>query len=119
MAPKTAPRPRPAPDVLPDSLPGKPEGDVLPDDLRRRDPPETPDSLPRIDENVALHGRPAQDGGVAQHPIHDEDLEDRDPQHYEAEIARAEEESWFEHPEGSAPPLERLTQDRKPPGEAE
>jgi hypothetical protein len=115
MAPRTAPKPRPAPDVLPDSLPGKDRGDALPDDFRRADQPETtPDSLPRIDENAPLNGRPSQDGGIAQHPIRDEDLEDRKPEDYVAEIAKAEEESWLEHPEGSAPPLDRLTQDRTP-----
>jgi len=85
MPPKTAPRPRPTPDVLPDSLPRKEQRDVLPDDLRRGDRPDTPpDSLPKVDKTE------------------------------EAEIAEAEEQSWQEHPEGSAPPLDRLTQDRKP-----
>lgn len=32
----------------------------------------------------------------------------------QAEIERVEEESVQEHPEGSAPPLDRVTQDRDP-----
>ena len=114
MAPRTAPKPRQTPDVLPNSLPPKIEPDVMPDDLRRRDPPETPDSLPRVDNDVTIAGSPSEDGGVAQHPIHDEDQEDMEPQDYEAEIDRAERETLAEHPEGSAPPLDRLTRERMP-----
>lgn len=94
MPPRTATTPRPAPDLLPDSLPGKDSPDVFSDDARRNNKPEmTPDSLPRADESLPLDSRRSQD---------------------ESEIARAEQETWFEHPEGSAPALDRLTQDRKP-----
>ena len=69
--------------------------DTLPDDLRRDDSASTPpDSLPPRD-NAAEARRPAgggfspaEDGGVAQHPIHDEDQEDRTPGDYEREIDR-------------------------------
>jgi hypothetical protein len=110
MPPKTAPLPRPAPDVLPRE--DKPE--IMPDDLRRRDQPETPDSLPPIDENISVEGRPSEDGENPDHPIHDEDQEDLEPQDYEEEIDEAERETLAEHPEGSAPPLDRLTQERGP-----
>jgi hypothetical protein len=70
--------------------------DALPDDLRRRDPPPTPpDSLPPRDEaregeQPAASGGfvPAEDGGVAQHPVHDSDQEDVEPSDYEREIDR-------------------------------
>jgi hypothetical protein len=118
MAPKTPSQKRPAPDLLPDSLPRKDRADVLPDDLRRTDQPDPPDSLPRVDEKISLGGRPAPDGGLAEHPIHDEDLDDRKPEDYEAEIAAADKQSWAEHPEGSAPPLDRLTKEHEPEGGA-
>jgi hypothetical protein len=61
------------------------EPDVLPDDLRRQDQPETtPDSLPRQGEPLVTDTRP--DGGVAQHPIHDDDQEDKGPSAYEREF---------------------------------
>ena len=37
-----------------------------------------------------------------------------EPQNYEAEIDEAERETLAEHPEGSAPPLDRLTRERTP-----
>jgi hypothetical protein len=58
----------------------------MPDAMRRRDQPEpdTPGTVPRSDENVKSGGiSPSEDGGVAQHPIHDYDLEDLDPEDYE------------------------------------
>jgi hypothetical protein len=69
--------------------------DALPDDLRRRDQRQTPpDSLTPRDE--AREGEeptgggftPAEDGGVAQHPVHDSDQEDSGPSDYEREIDR-------------------------------
>ena len=90
MPPRTPPEPRPAPDLLPDSLPGRTDSDVLPDGPARDSRPETtPDSLPRVDDNTPIEGRGSR-------------------------VVEAERESWFEHPEGSAPPLDRLTQDDKP-----
>jgi hypothetical protein len=76
--------------TAPDALPR----DLL-DDLRRRDQRQTPpDSLPPRDE--AREGEepagggftPAEDGGVAQHPVHDSDEEDSGPSDYEREIDR-------------------------------
>jgi hypothetical protein len=90
MGPKPAPERRDTGDTPPDSLPPI-ERDV-PEDLRRRDPPDVmpPDSLPRPDEDVRATGRHGSpDGGNDQHPVHDEDLEDRDPEDYERELATA------------------------------
>ena len=90
MGPKPAPERRDTREPPPDSLPRREQD--LPDDLRRRDPPDVmpPDSLPRPDEDVRADGRHGSpDGGNDQHPIHDEDLEDRDPQDYERELATA------------------------------
>jgi hypothetical protein len=58
----------------------------MPDAVRRRDQPETaaPGAVPRPDENVRLGGvSPPEDGGVAQHPVHDDDIEDLGPEDYE------------------------------------
>jgi len=85
MAPKPRPEKeprRPGPEITPDSLPDRPE--ILPDDMRRRDEPETPDSLPR-DEETAL----APDGGLPDHPIHDEPMDDLTPEDVEAMIDEA------------------------------
>jgi hypothetical protein len=80
-----APRPRRETQDVPDSLPKRDEGtDVMPDKVRRTDPSQTilPDSLPPTDDQPVEQA----DGGVAQHPIHDDDLEDRDPEDFEREI---------------------------------
>ena len=88
-----------------------------PASLPRRAPDVSPDSLPRVEDNLSIDGRPLTDGGAADHPIHDEDQEDLEPQDYEEEIDEVERESWAEHPDGSAPPLDRLTQERAPDSE--
>jgi len=71
--------------------------DAMPADDRRVDPaPTRPDDLPdvesgRIAEDVVAGGTtPRPDGGVDQHPIHDEDQEDATPSDYEREIDRLE-----------------------------
>jgi len=69
--------------------------DAVPADLRRTDPEATrPDDLPEVDaahmtEDAVGGGyTPKIDGGVAEHPVHDEDQEDRTPSDYEREIDR-------------------------------
>jgi hypothetical protein len=69
--------------------------DAMPADDRRTDPQATrPDDLPEIDggpmadDNVGGGTTPKPDGGVDQHPVHDEDQEDRTPSDYEREIDR-------------------------------
>src|SRR5215510_3086919 len=82
-------RRRQAPDLETNTLP------ELPDDLRRRDPPQTlPDSM-APDEEVAEEEDPVGggftpkvDGGNEQHPVHDEDQEDAGPDDYERQIDR-------------------------------
>ena len=96
MAPKPARRQRRTPDVLPDSLPRSDQPDVIgPDEVRRRDEPDVlPDSLPPRDKERTLEGQtPARDGGVAQHPIHDEDLEDLGPDDYQRQVDAIEEDA--------------------------
>jgi hypothetical protein len=69
--------------------------DAMPADLRRVDPPQTrPNELPEVErgrlaEDVIDGGTtPRIDGGVDQHPVHDEDQEDATPSDYEREIDR-------------------------------
>jgi hypothetical protein len=68
--------------------------DLLPDDLRRRDPPQTPPDSMAPDDEVAEEEpvgggfTPRIDGGNEQHPVHDEDQEDATPDDYEREIDR-------------------------------
>jgi cobalamin biosynthesis protein CobT len=59
-----------------------------------------------------LAGRVAPpDGGVREHPVHDDDLEDLGPEDYEEQIEKVEDQTLDEHPDGSAPPLDRLIKD--------
>jgi hypothetical protein len=63
---------------VPDSLPKDDDRtDVLPDKARGTDNPQSPPPAPE---------ETAPDGGLAQHPIHDDDLEDRDSADYERDI---------------------------------
>jgi hypothetical protein len=53
---------------------------------RRRDQPvpDAPASVPHPGEGIEPSGsRPPEDGGVEQHPIHDSDIEDLDPEDFE------------------------------------
>jgi hypothetical protein len=65
-----------------------------PDAVRRRDQPEpdAPGTVPRPGESIRTgRRRPSEDGGVAEHPVHDYDLEDLGPEDYERmtdEVAR-------------------------------
>jgi hypothetical protein len=76
------------PDLETNTSPGP-----LQDDLRRTDPPETPpDSIPptRVRDTKPAGGgfTPKEDGGVDQHPVHDDDQEDATPADFEEAIAR-------------------------------
>jgi hypothetical protein len=69
--------------------------DAMPADDRRTDPQATrPDDLPEVDggliadDTVGGGTTPKIDGGIDQHPVHDEDQEDRTPSDYEREIDR-------------------------------
>jgi len=56
------------------------------DDLRRRDQPapDAPATVPHPEDGIEPGGsRPPEDGGVAQHPVHDSDIEDLGPEDYE------------------------------------
>jgi hypothetical protein len=55
--------------------------DVLLDKMQRADKPQTPSESPSPTPDEA-----APDGGLAQHPIHDDDLEDRDSEDYERDM---------------------------------
>ena len=64
--------------------PNEPE---MPDEARRRDQPvpDAPATVPAPGEEEMAPGvlTPAEDGGVAQHPVHDSDIEDLDSEDYE------------------------------------
>jgi hypothetical protein len=77
-----AQKPNRAPRDVPDSLPKDDDRtDVLPDKARRIDNPQAPPDSPAPEP-----GETAPDGGSAQHPIHDDDLEDRDSADFERDI---------------------------------
>jgi hypothetical protein len=83
-----AARPRSAQRNVPDSpLSRDRDEDMAPDDVRRTDRSLliAPDSLPPAEDETS------PDGGVAQHPIHDDDLEDLGPEDFEDEIDEIEE----------------------------
>jgi hypothetical protein len=81
------------PDLETNTPPDVPAQDLAAD-VKRKDQPEMPpDSLPPRDESgekLAVGGgfTPAEDGGVEQHPLHDDDQEDRTPSDYERELDR-------------------------------
>ncbi len=82
MAPK---RDR-APQDVPNSLPKDARTDVLPDTARAAPGPQSsPESPASTAEEIA------PDGGAADHPIHDDDLEDRDSEDYERDIDQIDE----------------------------
>jgi hypothetical protein len=64
-----------------------PDQSEMPDDARRRDQPipDAPAMVPTAGEEELAPGtlQPAEDGGVAQHPVHDSDTEDLDSEDYE------------------------------------
>lgn len=66
----------------------QPDLEPIPDDLRRVDQPQPvpPASLPRPEEKLDTDGSPPIDGGVAEHPVHDDDLEDLGPEDFEEEV---------------------------------
>jgi hypothetical protein len=85
---KSAPRRRRTATPL-DSLPERIEPDeVLPDDLHRIDEPdEVPEPASTREAQRVIEGvTSVPDGGVSQHPIHDEDLEDLGPDDYQKQI---------------------------------
>ena len=58
----------------------------MPEAVRRRDQPapDGPAIVPHPEDPVEIGGvSPPEDGGVAQHPIHDDDLEDLGLEDYE------------------------------------
>jgi hypothetical protein len=70
----------------------------MPEELRRRDQPQAdaPEAVPRPDEETGMKGvSPPEDGGVEQHPIHDDDIEDLQPEDYE-EMIDAVDDGGFE-----------------------
>ncbi len=93
MPPKNPQQQRRESSAPPDSV--TPKSDSLPGELRRGDRGAVPpDSLPEIDEaapadeDIPLAAqRRSEDGGIAQHPIHDDDPdEDFTPGDYEEQI---------------------------------
>jgi hypothetical protein len=80
----------------PDSVP--PRSEPLPDDLRHDDQPAIAgDEIPSAgedaegDDDVEVHS-PAIDGGVDQHPVHDDDPDDDfTPEDYEEQIEESDE----------------------------
>jgi hypothetical protein len=65
------------------SDPGQPD---IADELRRRDQPapDAPATVPHPEDGLQPGGSsPPEDGGVAQHPVHDSDIEDLGPEDYE------------------------------------
>ena len=59
----------------------------IPDHLRRRELQDAPSVTP--DEERTVSGAPTEDGGVDQHPIHDSDIEDAEPDDFEEMIEAA------------------------------
>jgi hypothetical protein len=80
-----------------DSVTGTAE---MPDDLRRRDLPDLAGSLANDDVSIGAHS-PPPDGGLSDHPIHDEDLDDIEPEGYENLLDDIEETAVSQAREGT------------------
>jgi hypothetical protein len=72
----------------------------LPDDLRRRDLPDAAGTLANDDVSIGAHS-PPPDGGSSDHPIHDEDLDDIEPEGYENLLDDIEETAVSQAKEGT------------------
>jgi hypothetical protein len=59
-----------------------------PADLRRED--AAAGNVPEVADDLALRdNRPQEDGGVEQHPLHDDDQEDLQPEDFEEQVDAA------------------------------
>jgi hypothetical protein len=72
----------------------------MPDDLRRRDLPDLAGGLANDDVSIGAHS-PPPDGGLSDHPIHDEDLDDIEPEGYENLLDDIEETAVSQAKEGT------------------
>ena len=61
----------------------------IPDELRRRDPAQQDVPAAEPGDSRTADGSPTEDGGVDQHPVHDSDMEDAEPQDFEEMIDAA------------------------------
>jgi hypothetical protein len=96
-------------DIDPHDSPPANRSDILPDDLRRRDQPATPPDSPPPEKD-GVPPTLAVDGGNPNHPVHDDDVEDLEPQDFEAEIDEldtAKDAPEFDRAQEIAPLLDR------------
>ena len=71
---------------MPTQKPFDPNEPEVAEKERRRDQPvpDAPATVPHPGEGIQPSGsRPPEDGGVEQHPIHDSDVEDLEPDDFE------------------------------------
>ena len=66
----------------------------MPDDLRRGELPDLASGLANEDVSIGAHS-PPPDGGSSDHPIHDEDLDDIEPETYETLVDDIEQAAVF------------------------
>jgi hypothetical protein len=65
--------------------------DIRPDAPQSDDAPRTaPEALPAAARDTS------PDGGTDQHPLHDDDLDDRDPEDFESEIEAVDEDAGLD-----------------------
>ena len=72
----------------------------MPDDLRRRELPDLASGLANEDVSIGAHS-PPPDGGLSDHPIHDEDLDDIEPEAYETLVDDIEQTAVSQAKEGT------------------
>jgi hypothetical protein len=83
------------------SDPGRDTGAAeMPDDLRRRELPDLASGLANEDVSIGAHS-PPPDGGLSDHPIHDEDLDDIEPEAYETLVDDIEQTAVSQAKEGT------------------
>jgi hypothetical protein len=73
----------------------------MPDNLRRRDPPEISDLAQSMNSEPIGATSPPADGGLLDHPVHDQDFDDIETEQYEALVDNVEDTAIAQAKEGT------------------
>src|SRR5215210_7921535 len=71
------------------------------DDLRRRDPPDIADLAQSMNDASIGAASPPPDGGMQDHPVHDQDFDDIETEQYESLIGDVEDAAVAQAKEGT------------------
>src|SRR5829696_4892659 len=77
-----------------------PKGET-PDNLRRRDPSDVSDLAQSMNSEAIGAASPPGDGGLLDHPVHDQDFDDIETEQYEALVGDVEDAAVAQAKEGT------------------